>query len=188
MLGFQDKLVLNLLWPLQEVLLEGRSRSGVLQSLLQQPSSLNMAHFNYRGMFMTYMEKNVNIDSDRWWCVWSNLPYRERVCHTGVTADLKVLLGREGCDSQVSIICTLTGTHCKKQVPKPKRLNHNKKNVFRHLAWLGRYIFISELHTIDFHHVSIWEYLCPSSFCLGEGNGTPLQYSCLENPMDRGAW
>ena len=24
-------------------------------------------------------------------------------------------------------------------------------------------------------------------FC-GEGNGNPLQYSCLENPMDRGAW
>ena len=23
---------------------------------------------------------------------------------------------------------------------------------------------------------------------FGEGNGTPLQYSCLENPMDRGAW
>ena len=23
---------------------------------------------------------------------------------------------------------------------------------------------------------------------LGEGNGYPLQYSCLENPMDRGAW
>ena len=22
----------------------------------------------------------------------------------------------------------------------------------------------------------------------GEGNGTPPQYSCLENPMDRGAW
>ena len=22
----------------------------------------------------------------------------------------------------------------------------------------------------------------------GEGNGNPLQYSCLENPMDRGAW
>ena len=25
-------------------------------------------------------------------------------------------------------------------------------------------------------------------FCFGEGNGNPLQYSCLENPMDRGAW
>ena len=23
---------------------------------------------------------------------------------------------------------------------------------------------------------------------LGEGNGYPVQYSCLENPMDRGAW
>ena len=22
----------------------------------------------------------------------------------------------------------------------------------------------------------------------GEGNGYPIQYSCLENPMDRGAW
>ena len=24
--------------------------------------------------------------------------------------------------------------------------------------------------------------------CAGEGNGNPLQYSCLENPMDRGNW
>ena len=24
--------------------------------------------------------------------------------------------------------------------------------------------------------------------CVGEGNGNPLQYSCLENPMDGGAW
>ena len=27
-----------------------------------------------------------------------------------------------------------------------------------------------------------------TQFNTGEGNGTPLQYSCLENPMDRGAW
>ena len=27
-----------------------------------------------------------------------------------------------------------------------------------------------------------------SRSCLREGNGTPLQYSCLENPMDGGAW
>ena len=25
-------------------------------------------------------------------------------------------------------------------------------------------------------------------FLHGEGNGNPLQYSCLENPMDGGAW
>ena len=27
-----------------------------------------------------------------------------------------------------------------------------------------------------------------SNLLKGEGNGTPLQYSCLENPMGRGAW
>ena len=27
-----------------------------------------------------------------------------------------------------------------------------------------------------------------SGYQWGEGNGTLLQYSCLENPMDRGAW
>ena len=28
----------------------------------------------------------------------------------------------------------------------------------------------------------------PNQSFLGEGDGTPLQYSCLENPMDGGAW
>ena len=28
---------------------------------------------------------------------------------------------------------------------------------------------------------------CPMDIS-GEGNGNPLQYSCLENPMDGGAW
>jgi len=27
-----------------------------------------------------------------------------------------------------------------------------------------------------------------SPSCVGEGNGNPLQYSCLENPRDGGAW
>ena len=27
-----------------------------------------------------------------------------------------------------------------------------------------------------------------SMYSMGEGNGNPLQYSCLENPMDGGAW
>ena len=31
-------------------------------------------------------------------------------------------------------------------------------------------------------------HLLPSPLPSGEGNGTPLQYSCLENPMDGGAW
>ena len=30
--------------------------------------------------------------------------------------------------------------------------------------------------------------LIPGSGRYGEGNGNPPQYSCLRNPMDRGAW
>ena len=30
--------------------------------------------------------------------------------------------------------------------------------------------------------------ICGSGRAPGEGNGNPLQYSCLENHMDRGAW
>ena len=36
----------------------------------------------------------------------------------------------------------------------------------------------SENYTFGGHYLPI----------TGEGDGTPLQYSCLENPMDRGAW
>ena len=40
--------------------------------------------------------------------------------------------------------------------------------------------------------LSQWPLLCWNMFPLyqlcREGNGTPLQYSCLENPMDGGAW
>ena len=44
--------------------------------------------------------------------------------------------------------------------------------------------------------LKMWLSLCIQSLyclqnlvlCMGEGNGTPLQYSCLENPMDGGAW
>ena len=40
------------------------------------------------------------------------------------------------------------------------------------------FFFINDL-------ISIWEFL---KTIFGEGNGTPLQYSCLETPMDKGAW
>ena len=39
-------------------------------------------------------------------------------------------------------------------------------------------------------HINTLDYdFCPGlQYHYREGNGTPLQYSCLENPMDRGAW
>ena len=39
-------------------------------------------------------------------------------------------------------------------------------------------------HSVDYEVF----HLLTSSISFGEGNGNPLQYSCLENPMDGGAW
>ena len=39
-------------------------------------------------------------------------------------------------------------------------------------------------NTIIVSEIKIYK---PDALLIGEGNGTPLQYSCLENPMDRGA-
>ena len=39
-----------------------------------------------------------------------------------------------------------------------------------------------EVDTIERHHFHF------SLSCIGEGNGNPLQCSCLENPRDGGAW
>ena len=47
---------------------------------------------------------------------------------------------------------------------------------FSHLLWSGH----REILHFLFKWCRVWGY--------GEGNGTPLQYSCLENPMDGGAW
>ena len=33
-----------------------------------------------------------------------------------------------------------------------------------------------------------WPHFHFSPSCIGERNGNPLQYSCLENPRDRGSW
>ena len=48
---------------------------------------------------------------------------------------------------------------------------------------------ILNLSLFPFHN-KIYEFIFILSLKLhgGEGNGTPLQYSCLENPMDGGAW
>ena len=36
--------------------------------------------------------------------------------------------------------------------------------------------------------IVLQSHILNSSYPVVEGNGTPLQYSCLENPMDGGAW
>ena len=50
---------------------------------------------------------------------------------------------------------------------------------------------LESLHVFFSYHVKQRSYLqhliIYTKLKFGEGNGTPLQYSCLENPMDRGA-
>ena len=44
-------------------------------------------------------------------------------------------------------------------------------------------------YSIPFQHLMLLVFnFSLSNGCIGEGNGTPLQYSCLGNPMDGGAW
>ena len=68
------------------------------------------------------------------------------------------------------------------------RRESNNREIYK-MRKMNRLIFYKELP---------W-WLRQSSICLqcgrpglgrspGEGNGNPLQYYCLENPMDRGAW
>ena len=37
-------------------------------------------------------------------------------------------------------------------------------------------------------YMCLFQFWFPQGMCLGEGNGTSLQYSCLENPTGGGAW
>ena len=49
--------------------------------------------------------------------------------------------------------------------------------------------FTNYLHLPYQYHLGLLlVFLMESNHIPGEGNGTPLQYSCLANPMDRGAW
>ena len=59
------------------------------------------------------------------------------------------------------------------------------------LSWIS-FPFRSPQCRVEFpvlySRFSLVIYFIYSSVYIREGNGTPLQYSCLENPMDGGAW
>ena len=55
--------------------------------------------------------------------------------------------------------------------------SHGRRGLVGCSPW-GRY----ESDTTERLHFHL------SLSCIGEGNGSPLQYSCLENPRDGGAW
>ena len=51
------------------------------------------------------------------------------------------------------------------------------------------YVVLISLTVINGDIINLHFLLYDHMYCsTGEGSGTPLQYSCLENPMDGGAW
>ena len=58
-------------------------------------------------------------------------------------------------------------------------------NTYKHFYWMYPYI---QLIQNIFKNFTSWQIFTPINSIHGEGNGTPLQYSCLENAMDGGAW
>ena len=59
------------------------------------------------------------------------------------------------------------------------QLSHPYMTTGKTIA-LTRRTFVGKVTSLLFNMLS--------RLVIGEGNGTPLQYSCLENPMDGGAW
>ena len=55
--------------------------------------------------------------------------------------------------------------------------SHGQRRLVGYSPWRLKELDMTE--RLHFHF---------SLLCIGEGNGNPLQYSCLENPRDRGAW
>ena len=63
---------------------------------------------------------------------------------------------------------------------------HMELNLFNFSNQYSGYLTTTHFKASFMTHLAIFR--LPSTVLMGEGKGTPLQYSCLENPMERGAW
>ena len=75
--------------------------------------------------------------------------------------------------------------------PMDCSLPSSSGHAFSYHAMLHFYIIASSYHIHSERHVvshSLNTFFYFLEQLDGEGNGTPLQYPCLANPMDRGAW
>ena len=80
--------------------------------------------------------------------------------------------------------CSLENTPCSQKMPSGRRTWEAAGVTWKLLqvssGGAGEYGGLQRVSNFAFWSILIIPF--------GEGNGIPLQYSCLENPMDRGAW
>ena len=66
-------------------------------------------------------------------------------------------------------------------IPPSPSPTESKRSFYTSVSVLLSRIQGYHYHLSKFHIFALM-------YCIGEGNGTPLQYSCLENPIGGGAW
>ena len=76
---------------------------------------------------------------------------------------------------------------------RPETIKHLEENIGKTLSDINhsRILYDPPPRILEIEaKINKWDLIKLKSFCTmnGEGNGTPLQCSCLENPRDRGAW
>jgi len=77
----------------------------------------------------------------------------------------------------------------KKKKPKENKIQELKwKRACQAICGPQSKIFTMWPFTEKVSTGKLWITIKMTRARVGEGNGTPLQYSCLENPMDGGAW
>ena len=72
------------------------------------------------------------------------------------------------------------GSSPSKPPEKPKNTGVDSQSLLQRIFWPRNRTEVS--------CIAGWFFISWATREAGEGNSTPLQYSCLENPMDGGAW
>ena len=106
--------------------------------------------------------------SPEWQCLDSRVPRKSD------------WLSSADCLLALLISCDQWGTWRRQWHPTPVLLpgkSHGQRSLVGCSPWGLKELGVTE--RLHFHF---------SLSCIGEGNGNPLQCSCLENPRDRGAW
>ena len=109
--------------------------------------------------------------------------YGTRCYWLGTSSDFMGL----SCSAYIPEICkSYMAVHSKwRQKKKKKKWNKKNTEEYRQIP-----LWPPEGTAVTAPSILLWFHL--SDFkdprLTGEGDGTPLQYSCLENPMDGGAW